>query len=279
MGGKMSTATHPTLPLRQEITRPRIISFGIAVIMTIMSLLGLIFPEFAYKTDTLIQTLFPNDLVNILIGLPFLLGSIWLVSRERLVGLLLWPGALLFIFYNYVAYIIGRSLDLLSIIYLALVLFSAFIFYDLLHRIDKKNLKLQLSGKVAEKLAAWFLLIFGILFILRAIFEFTSAGANTTEMLMVEIGVLAADILISVLWVVGGILLLRQSPLGYSMGLGLLSAASMLFVGLIIFLVIQPIITDAAFKPTDILVVAVMGLILSIPFFFYLRGTIKSSEY
>ena len=274
----MSTATHTTLPLRQEITRPRVNSFIIAILMTIMSLMGLIFPEFAYKTDTLVQTLFPNDVVNILIGLPFLLGSIWLVGREKLVGLLLWPGALLFIIYNYVAYIIGRSLDLLSIIYLALVLFSAFVFYDLLQRIDSNNLKLQLSGRVAEKLAAWFLLIFGILFILRAIFEFTGAGANTTQILMVEIGVLIADVLISVLWVVGGILLLRQKPLGYSMGLGLLSAASMLFVGLIIFLVIQPIITDAVFKPTDILVVAVMGLILSIPFFFYLRGTIKTRE-
>ena len=274
----MSTATHTTLPLRQEITRPRVNSFIIAILMTIMSLMGLIFPEFAYKTNTLIQTLFPNDVVNILIGLPFLLGSIWLVGREKLVGLLLWPGALLFIIYNYVAYIIGRSLDLLSIIYLALVLFSAFVFYDLLQRIDSNNLKLQLSGRVAEKLAAWFLLIFGILFILRAIFEFTGAGANTTQILMVEIGVLIADVLISVLWVVGGILLLRQKPLGYSMGLGLLSAASMLFVGLIIFLVIQPIITDAVFKPTDILVVAVMGLILSIPFFFYLRGTIKTRE-
>ena len=274
----MSTATHPTLPLRQEITRPRVNSFIIAILMTIMSLMGFIFPEFAYKTDTLVQTLFPNDVVNILIGLPFLLGSIWLVGREKLVGLLLWPGALLFIIYNYVAYIIGRSLDLLSIIYLALVLFSAFVFYDLLQRIDSNNLKLQLSGRVAEKLAAWFLLIFGILFILRAFFEFTGAGANTTQILMVEIGVLVADVLISVLWVVGGILLLRQKPLGYSMGLGLLSAASMLFVGLIIFLVIQPIITDAGFKPTDILVVAVMGLILSIPFFFYLRGTIKTRE-
>jgi len=217
--------------------------------------------------------------VNIIIGLPFLIGAIWLVDRARLVGLLLWPGALLFIIYNYVAYIIGRSLDLLSPIYLALVILSVLTFFDLLHRIDGNSVKQQLSGKVSEKLAGWFLLIFGILFILRAIFEFTGAGTNPAARQMVEIGVLIADVLISVLWVVGGILLLRKIPLGYSLGLGLLSAASMLFVGLIIFLLIQPIITEAVFSPTDILVVAVMGIILSIPFFFYLRGTIKSSEY
>lgn len=275
----MSNTQKTELPLRKAIKRPWIISISIAILMTIMSLMGLIFPEFTYKTDILIQTFFPNDVVNIIIGIPFLIGSIWLVGRDRLVGLLLWPGAMLFIIYNYAAYIIGRSLDFLSLIYLTLVFLSAFVLYDLLLCIDSNTVKLRLSGKVAEKLAAWFLLIFGILFILRAVFEFSGAGENPAQIPMVEIGVLIADVLISVLWVIGGVLLLRQKPLGYSLGLGLLSAASMLFVGLIIFLVIQPIITDAVFNPTDILVVVVMGLILSIPFFFYLRGTIKSSEY
>ena len=275
----MPNTQNMELPLQEAIKRPRIMSISIAILMTFMSLMGLFFPEFTYKTEILIQTLFPNDVVNILIGLPFLLGSIWLAGSARLVGLLLWPGALLFIIYNYVAYIIGRSFDLLSLIYLTLVFLSAFVIYDLLLCIDNNSVKLRLSGKVAEKLAAWFLLIFGILFILRAIFEFTGAGAKLAQITMVEIGVLIADVLISILWVVGGFLLLRQKPLGYALGLGLLSAASMLFVGLIIFLVIQPIITDAVFNPTDILVVVVMGLILSIPFFFYLRGTIKSSEY
>lgn len=275
----MPNTQNMELPLQEAIKRPRIMSISIAILMTFMSLMGLFFPEFTYKTEILIQTLFPNDVVNILIGLPFLLGSIWLAGSARLVGLLLWPGALLFIIYNYVAYIIGRSFDLLSLIYLTLVFLSAFVIYDLLLCIDNNSVKLRLSGKVAEKLAAWFLLIFGILFILRAIFEFTGAGAKLAQITMVEIGVLIADVLISILWVVGGFLLLRQKPLGYALGLGLLSAASMLFVGLIIFLLIQPIITDAAFMPTDILVVAVMGLILSIPFFFYLRGTIKPREY
>lgn len=275
----MPNTQNMELPLQEAIKRPRIMSISIAILMTFMSLMGLFFPEFTYKTEILIQTLFPNDVVNILIGLPFLLGSIWLAGSARLVGLLLWPGALLFIIYNYVAYIIGRSFDLLSLIYLTLVFLSAFVIYDLLLCIDNNSVKLRLSGKVAEKLAAWFLLIFGILFILRAIFEFTGAGAKLAQITMVEIGVLIADVLISILWVVGGFLLLRQKPLGYALGLGLLSAASMLFVGLIIFLLIQPIITDAAFMPTDILVVAVMGLILSIPFFFYLRGTIKPRKY
>ena len=35
-----------------------------------------------------------NDLVNLLIGLPILLGSLELAKRGKLIGLLFWPGAL-----------------------------------------------------------------------------------------------------------------------------------------------------------------------------------------
>jgi hypothetical protein len=58
----------------------------------------------------------------------------------------------------------------------------------------------------------------------------------------------------------------------------LLFAARMLFVGLIIFLIIQPVLTAAPFSLIDLIVIAVMGLILSIPFVLFLRGTIKADR-
>ena len=70
----------------------------------------------------------------------------------------------------------------------------------------------------------------------------------------------------------GGVLLLRRRPLGYVGGLGLLFAASMLFVGLIIFLLLQPVLTAVPFTPIDVIVVAVMGLVCFIPFGLFARG-------
>jgi hypothetical protein len=70
-------------------------------------------------------------------------------------------------------------------------------------------------------------------------------------------------------------LLLRRNPPGYAGGLGLLFSASMLFLGLIVFLVIQPLITPAALSVIDLVVVAVMAAIFSIPFGLYLRGVIQ----
>lgn len=46
-------------------------------------------------------------------------------------------------------------------------------------------------------------------------------------------------LVISVLWVAGGILLLKCRPLGYAGGLGLLFTTSMLFIGLILFMLLH----------------------------------------
>ena len=51
------------------------------------------------------------------------------------------------------------------------------------------------------------------------------------ELEITEIGVLIADIVLSVLMIGGGVLLLRRKPLGFASALGLLFAASMLFIG------------------------------------------------
>ena len=147
----------------------------------------------------------------------------------------------------------------------------------MIRKVDSNSVKQQLTGAVGEKLAGWFLLIFGILFILRAVNIFVSASLNQVVLPPTEIGVSIADIVISILWIIGGIFLLRRKPLGYTSGLGLLFAASMLFLGLVVFLIIQPLFTSAQFNLMDVIVVAIMGIFFSIPFALYLRGTLNSS--
>jgi hypothetical protein len=100
------------------------------------------------------------------------------------------------------------------------------------------------------------------------------AGLNQTVIPAAEFGTLIADIVLSLLFLAGGVLLLRQRPLGYVGGLGLLFAASMLFVGLIAFLLLQPVLTAVPFVPIDVIVVTVMGLVCFIPFGLFVRGVV-----
>ena len=91
---------------------------------------------------------------------------------------------------------------------------------------------------------------------------------------MPEIGVLVADVVLSTAWIAGGVFLLLRKPLGYASGLGLLFCGSMLFAALILYLLLGPVLTGAAFSLVDVLVVLIMGMVCFIPFFLFLRGVL-----
>lgn len=247
-------------------------SLVISLLMAVVSLAGLLFQSSIFPTYELRNTFFANEVVNLFIGLPILLGSMWLARRGNLAGLLLLPGALLYILYNYIAYLIGVPFTWISLIYLALVLLSAYVIFDLLRSIDKDSIQQQLAGVVPAKLSGWVLVVLGSLFVMRALGMIVQASMNQVTLPMSEIGVLIADIILSLIWIAGGVFLLLRNPLGYASGLGLLFAGSMLFVALIIFLLLGPVLTEAPFALTDVIVVFSMGMICFIPFYLFIRG-------
>jgi hypothetical protein len=69
-----------------------------------------------------------------------------------------------------------------------------------------------------------------------------------------ELTLHVADFLISPALVIGGVLLWRREALGYVTGFGLFFQASLLFIGLIIFLLIRPFLTAAPFVLVDVVV-------------------------
>jgi hypothetical protein len=60
-------------------------SFLIAILMAGVSVAGLRDRAVIYPTEELVQTFVPNDVVNLLIGLPVLLGSMWLARRSWII--------------------------------------------------------------------------------------------------------------------------------------------------------------------------------------------------
>jgi hypothetical protein len=266
------------LPVIRSLERIYIESIIIVFLATIVSVAGLVFKSTIYPTQALQKFFLANDLVNLIVGLPILLASLWLARRGKVVGLLLWPGALLFLVYNYLAYLFGIPLAGVSLLYLAIVLLSSFTIFDLLRSIDSTSVKVRLSGIVPTRFAGWVLSVFGLLFSFRAMGILARASTNPGALPVSEIGVLIADLIVSALWVAGGVLLIRRKPLGYASGLGLLFAASMLFVGLILFFVLQPILTDVPFAPVDVIVVSIMGLVCFIPFVLFLRGVLAQEN-
>ena len=269
---KMDTTN---LPVRCDLRLASASSLVIGLLMTIVSLVGILYPTIIYPQEDLREAFIPNDVVNLVIGVPILLISLWLTWRGKLIGLLFWPGALFYVFYTYIVYLLSMPLNVAFLLDLTLVSLSAYTMIGLVACIDSKVVQNRLSGAVPERAGGAILAGLAVLFFIRAGALMVAAILNQTSISATEIALNAADFLIAPAWVIGGIWLWRRKALGYVTGLGLLYQASMLFIGLIFVLILQPLITTAQFELTDVLVVFVMGLVCFIPFILFVRGVLS----
>lgn len=264
--------------MKDNISLIMLLSAAIALLMTVFSGLGFLFPDVFYPDPGLLEQYLANDLVNILLGLPLFITALTLLKRGKLLGTLLLPGALVYVIYNYVAYLLGRAWNWIAFINLGLVVLSLIGLYLLLKAIDHQAVMEILEGKVGEKAAGWILVVFGLAFIVLAVSTIVTGVQEGTIPPLGEDAVSVADIVVSLGWISGGILLLRKKPLGYSTGLGLLVAASFLFIGLVLFFFIAPLVADRAFDWIEVITVLAMGLICFIPTGLFWRGIARSSS-
>lgn len=267
-----------SLPIIRDLKMETILSSIIAMLIAAASIAGIIFKTAIYPTDELVQSFLATDVVNLFIGLPMLIGSIWLARRGKWIGLLFWPGTLFFVLYNYSVYVYAMPFNVVFLIYLALVILSLYTLINLVKSIDALAVQQRLAGAVPERLSGAVLAGLGSLFFLRVFFVLASALINQTEIAETEIALLISDFLFSPVWVICGLLLWQGKAFGYLTGLGMLFQASMLFIGLIIVLIVKPIITTVPFILMDVVVVFIMGLICFIPLALFARGVIYSRK-
>jgi hypothetical protein len=260
------------LPINSNLKLVYILSLIIASLLVFTSVSGILLGSTIYPTEELFNNFISNDIVNLLIGLPIILAAIILTLKSKLVGLLLLPGSLLFVIYNYLIYILAVPLNWAIILYLTLISSSLYTISSLVTKIDGKRIRQRLTGEVHERISGAILVAMGFLFMLQAGGAMVDAFINQIQITGLEFAVHVADFSISPLLIIGGILLWRHKELGYVSGLGLLFQASSLFIGLIVFLIIQPLLTQTAFLLVDVLVVSIMGLICFIPLALFIRG-------
>jgi hypothetical protein len=260
------------LPITRKLSLAYVLSFLVALLMAVASVAGLLYPAQLYPTEELRRSFLPNDVLNLVIGLPILVGSTWLARRGKLLGLLFWPGALFYVLYNSVVYAFGLPLNLGFLLWLVLLTLSGYTTIGLVASVDGKAVQRELMGAVPERLAGGILTGLGTIFSLRVIGVLVQALLGQTPIAKAERALHVADLVISPALIVGGVLLWRRAPLGYVAGTGLLFQASMLFIGLIAILLLLPLLTAAPFLPLDTIVVSVMGLVCFVPFALFLRG-------
>jgi hypothetical protein len=119
---------------------------------------------------------------------------------------------------------------------------------------------------------------FGILFFLQSAGRLASSYIGATPLARPDLAVAVADLLVTPAWVVGGVLLWRRQALGYLTAGGLLFQASMLFIGLLVFFILQPFLAAIPFPAADFVVIFIMGLVCFIPFGLFMRGATSKTN-
>ena len=271
-------AQDSNLPTRRSLILIYALSILIALLMAAASVAGLLVRSTVYPTDELVKAFVPNDVASLLVGLPILLGSMWLARRGRLIGLLLWPGALFYVLYNYLVYVLAMPFNAFFLLHMVLLLLSAYTLIALMASIDGEAVQQRLAGSVPERAAGGILAGLGLLFALRAAAVMIGALASQAAMLETEVALNVTDMTIGPALVIGGVSLWRRREFGYVTGLGLLFQTSMLFIGLIVVLLLQPFLIDAPFALVDVIVVSIMGLISFVPFALFARGVVSDHD-
>lgn len=247
------------LPVTGTLKTVTWLSWVIATLSAIAAIIALLFPTAIYVTDELITVTLPVDIFRLAVGLPVLLASMRFSRRGSLVGLLCWPGVLLFMLYDAMALLVGVPFGPLFAVYLLLVPLTAGTLITLFAAIDRRVLKDRFEGRVPRRMAGWILVSFTSLFILWAISDIVTA---LQQGLIPSLQTLIADYTtIAPVTLIGGVLLLRRKPFGYAAAIGLLLAYALLFFGVIPPMIYQSIHTGSPLSVVGLLMMIGMGAI------------------
>jgi hypothetical protein len=260
------------LPLKKKLSKTYLTSYLIACLTSIVSISSLFLRDDFYQTEGLIQTFVTNDVINLSIGIPILLLSIFWTKRGKLIGLLFWKGALAFNLYIFITYSLALPLSWISVLYISLVFMDIGTLVKLWTTIDGDKIEMALRNQVHEKFCGAILTGFGILFLFRAILILFSAIQSGEIQSKIELATNITDFIFAPVFILIGISLWKKKALGYVGGLGLLFLVSMLFVGLIFFLILQPILTNTPFSPMDLIMISILGAISFLPLILFVRG-------
>lgn len=274
------------LPVRRRLTFSYRASLVVAALMAVASGAGLLLgsaglygPNPALgvteaQAGLLLPGFLGQDAFNLLVGVPLLLGSLWLARRGSLVGLLFLPGTLFYALYWYVLCLTGAPFSVLFLVYVPLVTLSAFTIIGVVSSTDGEEVRRRLSATVPARAIGALLVVLGLL----------TLAQDTTGALVTALADDApADPAARPVWIsdlalqapaviVGGALLWRRQPLGYVAGTGLLLQYGLSAVGFVAGMVLESVLTGSPPDVATSVVLILFGAVCFVPLAFFIRG-------
>ena len=214
-----------------------------------------------------------QDALNLVVGLPILLGAMVLARRGALIGLLLWPGALFYVAYDYGYYVLGAPYTVFFLPYIGLVTVSMYAAIAVVVGIDGTAVRERLSGVVPVRPVGGFLAVVALLF--TALWTMlnlsAAAGSSPIDPVLRVVTIMDLSVQLPAL-LLGGILLWRRAPIGYVVTAGLLLQAAAYLVGLSAITLLQEALMGTPIDPIAVFPGFVIGAVSLAFVAFFVRG-------
>jgi hypothetical protein len=283
MAGKLlrGTNTHDPekrLPVRYNLTTLFTLSVIITLLVLIVSIAGIVFQRNIYTTEILINTFVPNDIINLVIGVSYILLSLLLTSRNKIIGLFCWPGALFYFIYVFFPYLICVRPGYLFIPYIIIIIASIYNLIGVLASINSSELQQDVSGRIPARTFGGILIALGVIIILRQTSIIIDSVINYKPINTPDLAVMIDDYMLgSPAMIIGGVLLWKRKSLGYLVGTGLYIVFGILSFGLIPFIIIQSHLKEVSTDIASIVIMLIISAACMIPVVLLLRGNHRLS--
>ena len=248
----------------------------IIAFLTIIATSSGLFWKGLYKNDavSVMSMAMGQDLVTLVICVPILLASCYLISRGSIRGRLMWMGTLFYFAYTYAIASFMVSYNQLFLIYVALFSISLYTFLAGLLSLDVENIKASFSRGVTIKIAAVFSVIMGVLLALMWLQMIIASlltgsdpsaltGYTTLVVQAMDLGVIVPAA------IAAGLLLLKGNEWGYALTSIVLIKASLLgtaILSMIVFMALNDVST-AFGQILFFMVLTAGGIIIAIAFY------------
>ncbi len=277
MTEKFNSSVSTMLPVKMKLNFVYINTIILMALMIFVSVFGILNQNKIYPGKELSINFISNDICNLTLGLLIIVISMLLTLKGNLAGLLFYPGALFYITYDYVNYLLGLPFNILFIPYLILVIVSIYTIIGLILGIDSEQVYKKLNGYVPIRTAGSTLFVLACLVIIFQLYAIVIALIKQSNIDHIMIAQWIDDLVIaSPPFIIIGFLMMRRKALGFTAGVGLLLFWGLLCVGVILIIIFKSVLTNTSIDITGLLVVLASTLIILIPLILFIRGINKA---
>lgn len=262
-------------------------SIAIAILALIATLSGL-FWKGLYKGDTIsgAAQMMGQDLITLVICIPILIGTLYLVSKDSIKGRLIWIGTIFYFLYSYASMSFLTSYNQLFLVYVAIFSISLYTLLGEMFSLDIKVIKRSFSPGATDKIAAVFLVIIGLMLaamwlkmivdsLLTGIAPSALESYTTLVIQALDLGVVVPAAIIT------GVFLFKGKEWGYVLASIFLVKVSLLGTAILsmIYFMTQNGVNIELGQAIFFIIVTILGITISVAFYSRIKENVNENKY